>query len=983
MLERWELEDLIASWTLDEDDWLLLANKTGASRLGFALLLKFFDLEARFPVGASELPAAVVDFVAGQVKVPAGELAGYVWDGRTIKYHRAQIRTDRGFREATREDERRMIGWLAGELCPVELQVDRLRDDLLARFREERIEPPGPSRVERIVGAGRARFERQFTDGIVAQLSAGSVEQLEELTTSAQDGFLAELKSDPGRTGLNTILDEIAKLERLAALGVPADLFADCSERMIAAWRARAATAYPSDLRAMPGPVSVTLLAVLCWSRTAEITDGLVDLLLDVVHKIRTRAENRVEGELVKDLKRVRGKQGLLFALAEAAVDHPDDTVRNALFPVVPEATLRQLVKEAKANEQMFQQRVRKVIRGSYSNHYRRMLPKLLGALHFRSSTNAHRPVMDALGLLERYLDVPGQQRFYPAGERVPLDGVVPAEWREAVVDEYGKIDRVPYELCVLRALRDAIRRREIYVEGARRWRNPDEDLPADFEQNRAVHYAAIRKPLDPAAFIADLQHRLHAALCRLDEALRTGTSGGVRIGTKKGKPWIFVPPLKALPDPPHLPALHAEIERRHGMIDLLDVLKEADHLSGFTRKLISVASREITDADTARRRKLLVSFALGSNIGIKRIADAIDGHPDDTEAALRRFRRIYFTRENLRNAIVEIVNATLTVRDELLWGPGTLCTSDSKQFGSWDSNPMTEWHARYDGPGVMVYWHVEKKQLCIYSQLTTCSASEVAAMLQGLLSHDTDADIEANVTDTHGASIIGYAFCELLGFRLMARFKQIGGMRLYAPGLPSDQPWSTIAPVISARTINWELIAQYYDELVKYATALKLGTAEAQQLLRRFTRGGPRHPAHQAMDELGRVGRTIYLCNLLAAEAERREVHEARQVVETWNSGIDFIHYGKDSELTGDDREDLEIAMLSMHLLQASLVLVNTLILQQILAEPEWARRLTGRDKQALSALIWSHINPYGTFHIDMNTHLDLDPPTSEAEAA
>jgi TnpA family transposase len=154
-----------------------------------------------------------------------------------------------------------------------------------------------------------------------------------------------------------------------------------------------------------------------------------------------------------------------------------------------------------------------------------------------------------------------------------------------------------------------------------------------------------------------------------------------------------------------------------------------------------------------------------------------------------------------------------------------------------------------------MVYWHVERKQLCIYSQLTTCSASEVAAMLQGLLSHDTDAEIESNVTDTHGASIIGFAFCELLGLQLMARFKQLGAMRLYAPGLENDKPWSAIAPVMSARKTNWRLIAQYYDELVKYATALKLGTAEAQQLLRRFMRGGPRHPAHQALDELGRVG--------------------------------------------------------------------------------------------------------------------------------
>ena len=85
----------------------------------------------------------------------------------------------------------------------------------------------------------------------------------------------------------------------------------------------------------MPAPVRLTLLAVLCWARRTEITDSLVDLLIEVVHKIRTRAENKVESELVQDLKRVRGKQGLPFARAAAAVEHPDETVRDALFPVV------------------------------------------------------------------------------------------------------------------------------------------------------------------------------------------------------------------------------------------------------------------------------------------------------------------------------------------------------------------------------------------------------------------------------------------------------------------------------------------------------------------------------------------------------------------------------------------------------------------------------------------------------------------------
>ena len=159
--------------------------------------------------------------------------------------------------------------------------------------------------------------------------------------------------------------------------------------------------------------------------------------------------------------------------------------------------------------------------------------------------------------------------------------------------------------------------------------------------------------------------------------------------------------------------------------------------------------------------------------------------------------------------------------------------------------------------------------------------------------------------------------------------------------------------------------------------------TGQAQQLLRRFVRGGPRRPAHQALDELGRVGRTIFLCKYLADETVRHEVHEGRQVIEHWNSGIDFIFYGKNSELTGEDREDQEISMLAMHLLQSSLVLVNTLIIQQILSEPQWAGRLTNRDKKAITALIWAHINPYGTFHIDMNTRLDLGPAGQHAEAA
>ena len=190
----------------------------------------------------------------------------------------------------------------------------------------------------------------------------------------------------------------------------------------------------------------------------------------------------------------------------------------------------------AKATGPTYRTTLRTVIRNSYKGHYRRMVPQILQALDFRSNNRRHRPVIQALDLLKRYADT--KLHTFPADEDVPIDGVARGLWREAVVEKdaegRSRVNRITYEICVLEALRDKLRCKEVWVVGANRYRNPDDDVPADFEAQRTPYYQALNLPLEADRFIADVQAEMRQALHTLDAGLPTNAL--VRIGLKRGR---------------------------------------------------------------------------------------------------------------------------------------------------------------------------------------------------------------------------------------------------------------------------------------------------------------------------------------------------------------------------------------------------------------------------------------------------------------
>jgi len=273
------------------------------------VLLKLFQAEGRFPRRPEDVPAAVVEAIASQVGVAAIVWQGYDWRGRTIEYHRAQIRAALGFREATLDDAEGLGRWLDGQALALERRPDRLLAAARERFRSQHLEPPSPERVERLVRSVLHRHEDAFCAALLARLPPGTIAGLDALLHPLDPGEaggndnepdpaapLLALRSGTGQASLQSVGEEAAKLTRIRSVNLPAGLFDGVPSRMLLAYRRRVGAEELHELRRHPDPIRLTLLAAFCHVRGREIADALAELLITTVHRIGAIAKRSPGG---------------------------------------------------------------------------------------------------------------------------------------------------------------------------------------------------------------------------------------------------------------------------------------------------------------------------------------------------------------------------------------------------------------------------------------------------------------------------------------------------------------------------------------------------------------------------------------------------------------------------------------------------------------------------------------------------------------
>lgn len=1000
-----------AAVTLSEQELsLILAKKDIVRQLVFGFLLLFFKQQQRFPETNDQIfLKETLFFLGNALQIPPADYLVIVQQyldnqPRTVRLFKQEIRLLLGFRIATLDSKSAFITYCQTYIFPYAFKSEQVLAQAYDYFKEQKLEPYSKQQLQRFLKEAHYLFEQTLFANITNSLSENTKRQLDQLlkctdderkgntddtklkvalsiaklTSASKPINFIELKDASVELKMQSIVWAVQKHQHLKQLQLPTTLEnKGCSRKLLMQYYERISREKPSKIARYQANSRYAYLAIFCYIRQQLSADTLADLLLKLLKRINTKATNYVDKKLKADSKSVSGKMGTLLVLAKKAMENPDGVIADIIYPVVSQERLNAIINDLGDDEDWYQMLVKTKALSLYTHNNRQLVWQLVDALDFDAETKLY-PILKALrflGKLQQFETTPRgdsiKQRLYASSI---LEQLVPKTWTPLVIASYHdnkkkvKINWHGLELSLFATIQIELDIKDIWVKQSFRYRDYKQDLPLDFDENEDFYFKLLNLPKDPKDFTKSLKDRLQFALKGFNESILSNPK--VKIKKRKKKGAIRLTPFEPQSDPVNLDQLKTTIAKMWPHLQLIDILKETAYRIGFFERFQSVGAHEAIPKNKLQKRLLLCLFGIGTNTGIKRVSSLGELYDD-----LRYVKKRYITAENVRFAIQDVINELLEIKDPEVWGYGTtISAADSKKMSVWDQNLMAEWHARYGGRGVMIYWHVDKNGLCIHSMLKTCASSEVASMIHGILHHDTKMDLDKLAVDTHGQSTIGFGFSELFNFELLPRLKDLHKQKLYCASTKEKSEYKNLADALASEAIVWRKIEHNYREMVKHAVALKIRTVEPEVMLRRLSANNKENPVYQSLLEVGKAARTIFLCRYLSSEELRIEINEALNVVERVNSLMRFIFYGKDGEISTNREQDQELAILCLHLLQVCMCYITTILIQTTLSDPKWTTVLTKEDMRALSPLFYGHINPYGLLSLDMDARILIE---------
>jgi TnpA family transposase len=957
--QRFADHDLEAAYTPTDDEVAFARRETRQPPHQFSLLvlLKVFQNLGYFPP-LTTIPLAVIDHVRQAAGFAADVPFGYD-QPRMQQRHQEAIRASLGVAPADAHARRIALEAVHRAAAVMDMPADLINvaiEELLKHSREL----PAFSTLDRLVGHTRAQVNQRLCQEVAQQITPALREQLDGLLARhPQTGRTAfnALKQPPKRPTLSHLKELLDYYDWLVTLGDPAPLVRGLAQAKISQFAAQARALDGAAMEKLREPKRSTFLLCLLHRIQVQTRDHLIEMFRIRMARIHATAQSALQ-ELRVAAQDTTDTLLETFVAVLHAVDGVADKaqVGQQVTAILDSPERIQALLTTCEGLLAYRDNNHLPLVWQYYRSHRSTLYRLARTLTFQS-TSADQTLLDALTfLLER------QERTAATFSDLLSLAFASEKWRKVVLVRQGQqtvLVRRHLEVCVFSALADELKTGDVCVEGSAAYADfRTALLPWEECEPRVPDYCAtIGIPATASAFVAQLHDQLTTTAQEVDQGYPDNDQLTIDA---HGEPHLKR--YQRQQPTPTARALEEALLERMPERSLLHIVHRAVCRSGCTRHFGPFSGND-PKLDRPQERYILTAFTYGCNLGPRQAARHMQGQI--SASLLSYINRRHIRSRTLVAALADLVNQMRRGRLATLWGNEQVVGADGTHYRLRTNTLQGAYHIRYGSYGGIAYHHVSDTYVLLMSRFITCGTWESIYILEGLRQNQSAMQPDTIHADTQGQNLPTFALAFLLGLKLMPRIRNL-------KELVFSRPDPTIRyqhiDALFHETINWELIATHWRDVMQVLISIQQGLISTDWLLRKLSSDSRRSRIYRVFREIGRVIRTIFLLQYLADQDIRIQITATTNKVEAFHHFSQWLLFGDEGVLlTSPDPEEQEKAILYQSLIANAVMDQNMVDMSRIIHElQQEGMVIRQEDIATLSPYLTQHIKRFGDYQID-----------------
>jgi TnpA family transposase len=975
----------------DRDRTLLEPRRHPHTRLGFALQLCTVRFLGTFLSDPTDVPHNVILSVASQLNIADPTILASYREGQMRYDHVHEIMQEYGYHDfASQPEHFRFLRWLYIRAWWSEERLTVLFDLAMARLIERRVLLPGVSVLERLISSVREHTSMRLWQQLAHLPAPRQVALLESLLVvpeGERQTPLDRLRRGPTRVSSPALVSALHRVDAIRLFEVEHVDLSFVPKGRVKALASYATTALVHNLRQLADDHRIATLLAFTHTYLAVVHDDALDLFDALMKTAFSAATREGQHERLRTIHDLDAAAQVLAEACQVILDEGQDpiTLLTRIYARVSAPHLQVAVATVGELTRPPDDTYAQELLGRHLM-MRRFLPTLLRTLTFES-TPGGRPTLQAVQFLQR---IEGRPR---ASLQAAPREVIPRSWHRYVlprsaIRENGQqepqVDRPAYTVCVVERLHESLRRHDVFVDPSERWGDPRAKLlqGEQWEGIRAQICQTLGKEVSSALTLERLGQQLEEAYQRTVAHLPTNAA--LQIEQRDGEDILNLARLERQEEPESLRILRESVGARLPPVDLTEVILEVAQHTGFLSQFTHVSDSNAYVEDLALSLSAVL-LAEACNIGLTPVI-----HPDIP--ALTRDRLSWVRHHFLRAETITRANACLVQaqRDILLaqiWGGGYVASVDGIRFVVPIRSVNTGPNPRYFGQGRGVtYLNYTSDQFSGLGGLVIPGTiRDSVYVLEALLEQESGLTPTEIMSDSGSYSDLMFGLFWCLGYQFSPRLAELKEARFWRIDPTAD--YGSLNGLARHR-INTTLIANNWDDILRVAGSLKVGTVHASTLVQSLQRGGHPTTLARAIAELGRIPKTLHLLNYIDDEYYRRRIQIQLNRGEGRHGVARHVFHGQRGELRQRYRQGQEDQLGVLGLVVNMITLWNTWYMQDALDEMRaLGQEVQPEDVERLAPLRFQHINVHGKYHftlpeaVTQGHHRPLRPLSSSSE--